>query len=233
MINHLMMKNMNTPSRPQRKPVDVSSQPSAKSSAFTMANPIESIIAEKDITVSSVRLYCQGSTAEVALILDNGTTETPATTGTIHVGQHWGDQPAQITLPSEGLVVNSTPVNEQDPSWNDEFSTKVEGNQLFVSRVDGGGLVWGQELELSWTQRPFVELVIGTHTGPGPKEVSLPQGLPWEDYTISGTPVNPQQDGWTDSFEAAVVDGKLVVSRTDSDENTWGQPLRLRAYRKL
>ena len=44
--------------------------------------------------------------------------------------------------------------------------------------------------------------------------------------SVSPIPVNPQQDGWQDTFEVMLKGGELTVTRTDRDA-PWDQPLQL------
>jgi len=54
----------------------------------------------------------------------------------------------KIKLPFSGMRVDPTPVNTQDPSWNDRFSVSVSGRNLTVKRLDSDGS-WGQKLVLN------------------------------------------------------------------------------------
>lgn len=54
----------------------------------------------------------------------------------------------KIKLPFSGMRVDPTPVNTQDPSWNDRFSVSVSGRDLTVKRLDSDG-GWGQKLVLN------------------------------------------------------------------------------------
>ena len=61
----------------------------------------------------------------------------------------------------------------------------------------------------------------------GTKEVTIPEGN-WE---VDSTPVNKQDPGWSDTFDAT-IDGKILkVTRTDSN-NAWGQQLELKITKK-
>jgi hypothetical protein len=227
-----------------------------------VTNPVSNLIDGSRINISAVKVFCEGSHAEVALMLGTPTQDKPA--GTIKVGEHYAGGSKRIQLPCEGLKVSPVPLNPQDPSWGDEFSAtvrvpsdldpypsvhsamhssmhafactlpctavvpflsanvlsalsiQVEGTEVVVSRVDGGGEVWGQELELQWTRRSKVELVIGAHEGPNAKVVEMPSSFTWSDFEVSGTPLNEQQPGWTDCFSVEV---SLVVLFCTSTQN--------------
>eukprot|EP01084_Bolivina_argentea_P274659 468203_1 len=52
-----------------------------------------------------------------------------------------------VVLPHENMTVSATPVNHQNPGWNDRFSVKVTDKNLVVTRLDSSG-GWGQALVL-------------------------------------------------------------------------------------
>eukprot|EP01084_Bolivina_argentea_P122646 217333_1 len=57
-----------------------------------------------------------------------------------------------ITLPTHNMTVSPIPMNKQNPNWNDTFSVKIEGNKLFVTRIDCKQ-GWGQNLILQATKQ--------------------------------------------------------------------------------
>jgi hypothetical protein len=65
---------------------------------------------------------------------------------TINVGSS-SSNPAVVTLPTTGLTVSPTPINQQNPDWNNTFNVSVSGDQLTVTRTDMNS-GWGQKLQL-------------------------------------------------------------------------------------
>ena len=52
-----------------------------------------------------------------------------------------------VKLPSKNITIYPNPINQQEPEWNDAFSTTVKGDRLIVQRLDSKG-GWGQNLVL-------------------------------------------------------------------------------------
>lgn len=72
-------------------------------------------------------------------------------------------------------------------------------------------------------------LEVGQWGGPGPKVVELPAAGRCESLTVSGHPVNKQEAGWTDKFQAKIIGNQLHVRRVDEGhvDGGWSQRLVL------
>eukprot|EP00036_Acanthoecidae_sp_10tr_P011503 CAMPEP_0182927096 /NCGR_PEP_ID=MMETSP0105_2-20130417/13165_1 /TAXON_ID=81532 ORGANISM="Acanthoeca-like sp., Strain 10tr" /NCGR_SAMPLE_ID=MMETSP0105_2 /ASSEMBLY_ACC=CAM_ASM_000205 /LENGTH=221 /DNA_ID=CAMNT_0025065023 /DNA_START=35 /DNA_END=700 /DNA_ORIENTATION=- len=221
---------MNSPARNPRAKYDSPSKLCANPyKVLRVADPVDSIVDGSKVTIAAVKVFCTGPIAEVGLML--GDAPAQESKGTIKIGEHFCAGPKCVELPHDGLHVSPIPVNPQDPSWGDTFFAKVVGRKLFVSRIDGGGDVWGQDLQLTWTRRPYVEIIVG-QSETATRTITLPNNLPWSDYQMSTEPLNEQGDGWTDAFSAEMNGNDLTIRRTDQEAG-WAQPLRLAAFRNL
>lgn len=49
----------------------------------------------------------------------------------------------------ENIIVDTNPVNKQDPAWEDRFEVKIDQGKLLVKRIDCNA-GWGQPLVLSF-----------------------------------------------------------------------------------
>ena len=66
----------------------------------------------------------------------------------IVVGKYFGSGEKKITLPDDFPLgdFHNEPVNEMNVEWPDTYSTRRDGQQLYVIRTDKPGLRWGAEL---------------------------------------------------------------------------------------
>lgn len=131
-----------------------------------------------------------------------------------------------ITLPETGITVYPTPINPQDPGWNNTFKVSVSGDKLNVTRTDQQ-TGWGQMLQLQGVRDSagFKAYIINVgSSSSNPKVVTLPEnGL-----TVNPEPINVQNPSWNNTFNVSVNGNKLTVTRTDQNSG-WGQNLQLRA----
>ena len=96
--------------------------------------------------------------------------------------------PAVVTLPTTGLSVSPTPINYQNPEWNNTFNVSVSGDQLTVTRTDMNS-GWGQRLQLRAAEgnnSGFMMENKGCAPGQGPSSTN---------YVYSGW----EKPSWTDS----------------------------------
>jgi len=150
-----------------------------------------------------------------------------ARAGKLKVGSWDGPGPKRLKLPRSGLRVDPVPIN-LPKGFSDRFKCTTFGDDLAVFRIDDGavGKGWGHHFEFRWfDQNEFKgEIKVGKFEGPGWKELDLPAA----NLYVDPTPLNKQNDEWTDSFECQVVGSKLRVRRTDSLGAGWGQDVVLR-----
>lgn len=197
-----------------------------------VSQSVNGLIDGSKVVLDSVRVFIDGPTAEMAIMSGSNKASQQPTTGTIHVGEFFGEGAKRVVLPEEGLSVDVEPLNPQDPTWEDRFSTKVYKNELFVRRCDGGDTVWGQDLQLQWTRRQKVEIVVGSNVDGGTKTATLPDTLPWDEFDFSATPINPQETNWTDTFDVSINGNEIMIQRTDETDAAWMQNLVIAAYRR-
>lgn len=143
---------------------------------------------------------------------------------TIFVGNS-NTNPKVITLPATGITVYPTPINAQDPGWNNKFDVSVSGNQLTVRRTDQNS-GWGQMLQLQGVKDSdgYEEYTINVgSSSTNPKVVTLPKsGL-----VVNPSPINVQNPDWNNTFKISLSGDQLTVTRTDQNSG-WGQNLKLR-----
>ena len=65
-----------------------------------------------------------------------------------------------IELPHYNMLVDPTPINNQNAGWKDTFETRVNGKMLTVTRIDDNTKTWGQPLELNayFDHEPIINL---------------------------------------------------------------------------
>lgn len=153
-----------------------------------------------------------------------------ATQGTLHVGSWDGPGPKVVKLHREGLKIDPTPLNLPQ-GVSDRFKCTVFGAELHVIRVDDGHVNqgWGHSYDFQWFDRSNFHGVvkIGPFEGPG-GTASI--ALPCPGLYVDPTPVNRQEQCWTDTFETRVIGNRVEVWRVDQTGAGWSQPLELRYY---
>lgn len=125
---------------------------------------------------------------------------------TINVGSS-SSNPAVITLPTTGLTVSPTPINPQNPDWNNTFSVSVSGDQLTVTRTDMNS-GWGQNLQLRAVEGEnsgFMMENKGCASGQGPSSTNYvysgwekPEWKDSNNISFMGNPVNANSEEWRD-----------------------------------
>jgi hypothetical protein len=65
-----------------------------------------------------------------------------------------------VNLPHDDMIVSPLPINQQNKRWGDQFSVKVNGNQLTVKRTDAY-YGWGQRLVLEGMRKPKNRDIMG------------------------------------------------------------------------
>lgn len=120
------MNSVNTPTRPIRHGImDSPSKLCANPyKVIRVANPVENLIDGSRVSIGGIKVFCDGPTPQVALMLGDGTSDGK-TAGTIRVGENYAGGEKRVELPCEGLSVRAEPLNPQDASWNDTFTTRV------------------------------------------------------------------------------------------------------------
>ena len=91
-------------------------------------------------------------------------------------------------------------------------------NLNFKARLFTGKIIEGLEEE---------KIITVGKSNKNTKEVKIPEGN-WE---VDSKPVNKQNTGWKDKFDATIDGKKLKVTRTDSN-NGWAQQLKLKITKK-
>lgn len=130
---------------------------------------------------------------------------------TINVGSS-SSNPAVITLPTTGLTVSPTPINPQNPDWNNTFNVSVSGDQLTVTRTDMNS-GWGQKLQLRAVEGNNAGFMMenkGCASGQGPSSTNYVysgwEKPSWKDsnnISFMGNPTDANPAEWKDIGSAS------------------------------